>query len=75
MQNLVEYIAKWIVDDPDAMRVSERRRGDRLIVRLDVAETDLGRVIGRGGRVASAMRTLLRISVQQSGREASLEIR
>ena len=75
MQNLVEYIAKWIVDDPDAMRVSERRRGDRLIVRLDVAETDLGRVIGRGGRVASAMRTLLRISAQQSGREASLEIR
>ena len=75
MQNLVEYIAKWIVDDPDAMRVSERRRGDRLIVRLDVAESDLGRVIGRGGRAASAMRTLLRISAQQRGREASLEIR
>ncbi len=75
MGDLIEYIAKWVVDDPDAVRVDEHRRGDRIVVRLDVADEDMGRVIGREGRIATAMRTLLKISGAVRDRQTSLEIR
>ena len=75
MHELIEYIAKWIVDDPEVVRVEERQRGDRVIVRLEVAEEDMGRVIGKEGRIANAMRTLLDISAEVRGGDASLEIR
>ena len=62
MRELVHYIADWLVEDPDAVRIDERRRGDRVIVQLHVAQEDMGRVIGREGRVATAMRTVLKAS-------------
>ena len=75
MQELVQYIADWVVDDPDAVHVDEREHGDRVVVRLEVAQEDMGRVIGKEGRIANAMRTLLKISGAVRDRQTSLEIR
>ena len=75
MHDLIEYIANWIVDDADAVSVHESERGKRAIIRLEVEEADMGRVIGREGRLASAMRTLLYVSGQIRDQQASLEIR
>ena len=52
MHDLIEYIANWIVDDADAVSVHESERGNRAIIRLEVDESDMGRVIGREGRLA-----------------------
>ena len=75
MRELIHYIADWLVDEPGAVRVDERKRGDRMIVQLHVAQEDMGRVIGREGRVATAMRTVLKASGTIREREVSLEIR
>ena len=75
MEPLIAYIAKWRADAPDAVRVEARRRGERITLRLDVAEADMGRVIGKEGRIAMAMRTLLRAAGQRRGRDTALEIR
>ena len=56
MGNLIEYIAKSLVDEPDEVQVTEHDDHGRIIVHLDVAEDDIGRVIGRDGRIATAMR-------------------
>ena len=75
MRELIEYVADWIVDDPDAVRVTERDRGDRTVVQLEVAQDDMGRVIGKNGRIANAMRTLLKVSGDVRDRQTALEIR
>ncbi len=75
MRELIEYVADWIVDDPDAVRVTERDRGDRVVVQLEVAQDDMGRVIGKNGRIANAMRTLLKVSGDMRDRNTALEIR
>ncbi len=75
MRELIEYVADWIVDDPDAVRVTERDRGDRVVVQLEVAQDDMGRVIGKNGRIANAMRTLLKVSGDVRDRNTALEIR
>ena len=75
MKDLIEYIANWLVDEPEAVRVEEHQRGNRVVVRLHVDEHDMGRVIGREGRVAGALRTLLQMSGSVRGRQTSLEIR
>lgn len=74
MKNLIEYIAKSLVDDPSAVSVSEIEGSSAVILELRVAPEDMGRVIGRGGRVANAMRTLLRVVAAKQGKRASLEI-
>ncbi len=74
MKELIEYIAKGIVDNPDEVSVTEEPGADHLVLRLLVAESDMGKVIGRQGRVAQAMRTLLRVSAVKSGTRAVLEI-
>ncbi len=74
MKELIEYIAKSIVDDPTAVRVSERVWRGATVLELSVAADDMGRVIGRNGRVANAMRALLRVAATQRGKRASLEI-
>ncbi|MGQ9909015.1 MAG: KH domain-containing protein [Candidatus Flexifilum sp.] len=61
MESLIEYVAKSLVDDPTAVRVRRRETGSTIILELHVAQSDTGRIIGKGGRVANALRTLLRI--------------
>lgn len=61
METLVEYVAKSLVDDPTAVRVRRRETGSTVILELHVAQSDTGRIIGKGGRVANALRTLLRV--------------
>lgn len=74
MKELVEYIAKSLVDDKDAVNVTEINRKTALILELRVAPGDMGRVIGKDGRVANAIRTLLRATATQSGKRITLEI-
>jgi predicted RNA-binding protein YlqC (UPF0109 family) len=71
---LVEYLARRLVDNPDAVSVEEAEEDDALIIRLTVAPEDLGRVIGRGGRIARALRTLVRASGAHGDRRVLLEI-
>jgi hypothetical protein len=74
MKELVEYIAKSIVTMPEAVVVTEVPGGDGIILKLEVAPEDRGRVIGKQGRVAQAMRTLLRVAAIREGTQAQLEI-
>ncbi|MGD0116256.1 MAG: KH domain-containing protein [Dehalococcoidia bacterium] len=75
MQELIEYIARAIVDNPDEVRVHEEEEGDTLVYFLEVAEPDMGKVIGKQGRIANAMRALLKVSAARRGvRRAILEI-
>lgn len=74
MKELVEYIAKAIVNEPDKVVVTEETDEDRVIIRLEVAPDDKGRVIGKQGRVAQAMRTLIRVMAVRKGTRAQLEI-
>ena len=75
MRDLVEYVAKALVDNPDAVKVTQIRGAHVTILKLRVAPEDKGWVIGKRGRVANAMRTLLRVaSSVRSGRRVVLEI-
>jgi uncharacterized protein len=75
MRKLIEYIAQSLVDDPSAVQVREVRNDrNALVLELHVAQDDFGKVIGRQGRVAKAMRTLLRAGGTREGRHTSLEI-
>ncbi len=75
MRKLIEYIARSMVDEPDAVQVREVRNDrNALVLELHVAPDDFGKVIGRQGRVAKAMRTLLRAGGTREGRHTSLEI-
>jgi predicted RNA-binding protein YlqC (UPF0109 family) len=71
---LVEYLARQLVDEPDAVRVEEAERDDVLVIELHVAEGDVGKVIGRGGRTARAIRTVVRASAARGDRRVMLEI-
>ncbi|NLE46517.1 MAG: KH domain-containing protein [Chloroflexi bacterium] len=73
-KDLVEFIAKSLVDDPSQVRVSEIGGGASLILELRVGSEDMGRVIGRGGRTANAIRTLTRVLADRHGRRVTLEI-
>jgi predicted RNA-binding protein YlqC (UPF0109 family) len=74
MDELIEFIAKSLVDDPTQVEVREIRRGSQVIINLRVAKEDMGRIIGKSGRVAGAMRMLLRVSAAQEGKRAILDI-
>lgn len=74
MKELVEYIAKSLVDDPSQVKVTEIEGATSVILELTVAPEDMGRVIGRNGRVANAMRTLLRVIAAKQGKRVTLEI-
>jgi len=74
VRDLIEYIAKGMVDSPDDVRVSETEQRGRVVIRLEVADGDYGKVIGKGGRVAQAMRALLKVSAVRRQEYASLEI-
>lgn len=74
MKALIEYVARSLVDDPTQVNVWERKRGNQKQLSLQVAKPDMGRVIGRNGRVANAMRTLLNVAAAQEDERAFLKI-
>ncbi|MBN2386832.1 MAG: KH domain-containing protein [Anaerolineales bacterium] len=74
MKELIEYIARSLVDHPEDVSVQEFRRGDRVTLELQVAKDDMGRVIGKGGRVANAIRSLLRVAAERQGLRATLDV-
>ncbi|MBE3065913.1 MAG: KH domain-containing protein [Chloroflexi bacterium] len=74
MKALTEYIAKSLVDHPDEVAVDEIRHGNRVTLELSVAKDDMGRVIGKGGRVANAIRTLLRVAAEHEGCQVTLDV-
>jgi predicted RNA-binding protein YlqC (UPF0109 family) len=73
-RELVEFVAKSIVDDPSQVHVSEIEGETSIILELRVGPEDMGRVIGRGGRTANAMRTLVRVLAAKQGKRIALEI-
>ncbi|MBN2469914.1 MAG: KH domain-containing protein [Anaerolineae bacterium] len=74
MKELVEYVAKSLVDDPSQVSVTEVISGNSTVLELHVAPEDMGRVIGRNGRVANALRTLLRVQSSKQGARITLDI-
>lgn len=74
MKELIEYIALSLVDDPSQVQVRQDRAGGKIRLELRVAKEDMGRVIGKGGRVANAMRTLLRVAAAREGRQVVLDV-
>ena len=74
MKELIEFMARAIVDYPDEVEVTEEDAEDQIVFHLKVAESDMGKVIGKQGRIANAMRTLLKVAAIRKGTKASLEI-
>jgi hypothetical protein len=74
MKDLIEFIAASLVDDPTQVRVTQEQRGGKVFIKLKVAKEDMGRVIGRQGRVANAMRLLLIVSASRHGKQAYLDV-
>jgi predicted RNA-binding protein YlqC (UPF0109 family) len=74
MKELVEFMAKAVVNDPDSVIVREIEGSSATIYELSVTPDDMGRVIGKQGRVANAMRTLLRVAAVKEGKRVTLEI-
>ncbi|MBP7228580.1 MAG: KH domain-containing protein [Longilinea sp.] len=74
MKELIEYIARSLVEDPTQVQVHQERIGGRVHLELRVAKEDMGRVIGKSGRVANAMRVLLRVASAQEGKQATLDV-
>lgn len=74
MKELIEFIAKSLVDHPDEVEVRESGSGGRVRLELKVNAEDMGRVIGKSGRVANAIRTLLRVSAERDGKQVTLDV-
>jgi predicted RNA-binding protein YlqC (UPF0109 family) len=74
MAELLEYLARQLVDEPDAVRVETVEEGDAVILRLQVAPDDVGKVIGRQGRLARALRGIVRASASRPHQRVLLEI-
>ncbi len=74
MKELVEFIARAIVNAPDQVKVTQETTEDGIALKLEVASEDKGRVIGKQGRVAQAIRALLRVMAAREGTRAQLEI-
>ena len=74
MKELVEFIANQLVEDKSQVLVKEIDEGGRIVVELQVSKEDMGRVIGKGGRVANSIRVLLRVAAAREGKKVSLDI-
>ena len=74
MSELLTHVAKQLVDKPDAVTVTETVEGDLIKLHLAVAEEDVGKVIGRGGRIAKAIRAILKVMATRDGTKVNLEI-
>ncbi|MBI2853919.1 MAG: KH domain-containing protein [Chloroflexi bacterium] len=74
MKEIVEFVAKSIVNSPADVQVTEETNERGVLIKLQVAPEDKGRVIGKQGKVAEAMRTLLRVAAARAGTKVTLEI-
>ena len=74
MKELLLYMAKNLVDDPEAVTVTELDGEDGKVLELHVAEGDMGKVIGRQGRIAKEIRTIIKTVAQRTGEKATVEI-
>ncbi len=74
MKELVEVLAKSLVDNPDQVLVTEKLEGDSIILELKVADSDMGKVIGKRGRIAKALRTVLKAAASKDKQKVMLEI-
>jgi uncharacterized protein len=74
VKEFLEYVARSLVDDPDAVVVEMIEGDDEVTLNLKVGEGDMGRIIGRDGRIANAIRSLLRVMATRDGRHVELEI-
>ncbi|MBI4233074.1 MAG: KH domain-containing protein [Chloroflexi bacterium] len=74
MKELVEFVAKSIAHNPEAVKVTEQQQDGQTVIQLEVAPEDKGRIIGKQGRVAQAMRVLLRVAAVKQGVRVTLEI-
>jgi predicted RNA-binding protein YlqC (UPF0109 family) len=74
MKELVEFMAKNLVNDSSRVQVKKMERPHVTVLRLRVAQEDMGRVIGKGGRVANAMRNVLRVAAAREGKRVILDI-
>ncbi|MBQ6469463.1 MAG: KH domain-containing protein [Lachnospiraceae bacterium] len=74
MKELVEVIAKALVENPDEVTVTEREDGDTLVIELRVAPSDMGKVIGKQGRIAKAIRSVVKAASAKSDIKAVVDI-
>ena len=74
MKELLLYMAKSLVDDPDSVAVVEKTEEDGKVLELHVAEGDMGKVIGRQGRIAKEIRTIIKPVAQRTGEKVTVEI-
>jgi predicted RNA-binding protein YlqC (UPF0109 family) len=74
MKELVQYLAKLLVNNPDAVEITESENDGAAVIELKVAKEDLGRIIGRQGRTAKSIRTLLNAAASRDNRRVVLEI-
>jgi predicted RNA-binding protein YlqC (UPF0109 family) len=74
VKEIVEYITRGLVDDPDAVEITEERADDAVVVRVKVAPEDRGKLIGRGGRTIRAIRDVTRAAATRSGLGVSVEL-
>lgn len=74
LQELVAFIARTLVEHPDQVEVAMNERNDSIALELYVAQGDMGRVIGKSGRIANAMRTLVRVAAARQGKRVMLDV-
>ncbi len=74
MKALIEFIAKSLVEYPEQVEVQEFGNGDHIRVELSVAKDDMGRVIGKGGKVANSIRAILRVAAEREGKQITLDV-
>ena len=74
MEELLLYVARQLVDQPDAVTVTQREDGDITILELRVAPEDMGKVIGRQGRIAKEIRTIVKAVAQRDGKHVTVDI-
>jgi predicted RNA-binding protein YlqC (UPF0109 family) len=74
MKEFIEFIARHLVDHPDEVTIETEEKDEKLVLKLKVSQNDVGKVIGKSGRTASAVRTLLRAVAAKEGKRAVLEI-
>ncbi len=74
LQELIEFIARLLVENPDQVAVREYGTGDRVRLELKVASDDMGRIIGKSGKVANSIRTVLRVAAEREGKQATLDV-